>query len=191
MEVQVTNKDGRVETHEVKKWVDPYPIDLNTKNEIIRVQKSAEQVSDGVFTFEGKPYKFSKVIVENWPTWFIDGHPVMTFLEYEPTRITVQIKMARGGDWSKGGERRKEYQAFVYNVMRVLGCCSFPVFNDRTDDYFNELGMIDCNDMEDAYLIPIKMDVKVKKTYDHYYKVYNDKGYIGTFFVDSISFINR
>lgn len=143
MELQVTNKNGRKETVEVKKWVDPYPIDLNTKNEIIRVQKSKEQVTEGVFTFEGNPYKFTKVIVNGWPTWFIEGHHLLTFIDYTPTKITVQIKMARGGDWSKGGERRKEYQAFVYNVMRVLGCNSYPVFNDSTTDYFNEIGSMD------------------------------------------------
>ncbi len=45
--------------------------------------------------------------------------------------------------------------------------------------------------MTDAYLIPLKQSVKVKKVYDHWYKAYNENGYVGTFFVDSISFINR
>ena len=42
--------------------------------------------------------------------------------------------------------------------------------------------------MVDAYLIPLKQNVKVKKVFDHYYKAYNENGYIGTFFVDSIVF---
>ena len=42
--------------------------------------------------------------------------------------------------------------------------------------------------MIDAYLIPLKQNVKVKKAYDHWYKAYNESGYIGTFFVDNIVF---
>ena len=153
MEVTI-ERNGKVERQEVKKWVDPYPIDLNTKNEIVRMQKNedGEDIIYGWFTFEGKSYPMAKVVIMGKPTWFIEGHPLLTFMEYEPTRITVQIKMARGGDWGNG-ERRKWYQAFVYNVMRVLGCNSFPCFNDRTDDYFNELGMIDCNGMHPHKLI--------------------------------------
>ena len=105
MEVTIERKNGketRTVRQEVKKWVDPYPIDLNTKNEIIRMQKNedGEDIVYGWFTFEGKSCPIAKVVIVGKPTWFIDGHPLLTFMEYEPTRIAVQIKMARGGDWA-------------------------------------------------------------------------------------------
>ena len=42
--------------------------------------------------------------------------------------------------------------------------------------------------MIEAYLIPLKQNVKVKMVYTHWYKAYNENGYIGTYFVDSIVF---
>ena len=146
-------KNGKVEVIEVKKWVDPYPIDLNTKNEIVRMQKTDEdEVAYGWFTFEGKSYPIAKVVVVGKPTWFIDGHPVLTVMEYTPCRVCYQIKLARGGNWGNG-ERLKEYQAFVYNVIRILGGNSYPCFNDRTDDYFNEITCVDCNGMHPFKLV--------------------------------------
>ena len=146
-------RNGKVEVIEVKKWVDPYPIDLDTKNEIIRMQKTDEdEIAYGWFKFEDKHYTIAKVVICGKPTWFIEGHPVMTFFDYTPTKITVQVKLARGGEWGNG-ERRKGFQAFVYNVMDILGSMQRPVFNDRTDDYFNEMTSIDGNGMHPFNLV--------------------------------------
>ena len=148
MEVKINNKVVKVE-----KYVSPYPIDLNTKNEIIRMQKANEdEIAYRWFTFDGKSYPITKVVVCGKPTWFIDGHPVMTIFDYTPYKITVQVKLARGGDWGNG-ERRKEYQAFVYNVMGILNSGQYPCFNDRTDDYFNEMSSIDGNGMHPFSLV--------------------------------------
>lgn len=134
-----------IKVNEIKPWVNPYPIDLKTKNEIIRLQKADEdEVAYGWFTFEDMSYPIAKVVICGKSTWFIDGHAVLTVFDYTPHKITVQIKLARGGNWGNG-ERRKEYQAFVYNLMRILGSRQTPCFNDRTDDYFNEMTSIDGN----------------------------------------------
>lgn len=142
MEVMVRHQDGRVETRKVKEFVHPYPISKEVKDEIIRLQKSQERVEFGRFTFEDKMFPIAKVVIDEKPTWFIDGRPLVTVLEYRSTKICVQIKMARG---ENNGERRKEYQAFVYNLIGILGGGSYPVFPDRPIDYFNELTSIDCN----------------------------------------------
>ena len=153
MEVTVRHQDGRVESLKVGKFVHPYPIEGKTKDEIIRLQKAGDdEVAYGWFSFEGKDCPIARVVICGKPTWFIDGHPLLTVFEYTPTRICVQIKMARGGDWGNG-ERRREYQAFVYNVVDMLGGCSLPMFNDRTDDYFNEMTSIDCNGLHPFALV--------------------------------------
>lgn len=146
MNATVARKDGTKETIKVGKFVSPYPIEDKTKQEIIRLQKSYSEgeASYGWFSFEGRDFPMARVVICGKPTWFIDGHPLVTVFEYTPTRICVQIKMARGGDWGNG-ERRKEYQAFVYNLINILGGGSLPVFDDSTCDYFNELTSIDMN----------------------------------------------
>jgi hypothetical protein len=146
--VRITSSDGKSKNVKVGKYVHPYPISIETKNEIIRVQKSTDQVTSGIFSFEEKEYRFSKVIIDSLPTWFIEGHPLLTFYEYNPYEKTVQVKMGSGGDWTVSGERRKEYQAFVYNVLDVLRCTQFPVFNDSTDVYYNVMSS-SCNHPSD------------------------------------------
>ena len=153
MKVKIKHEDGSFEHREVKKFVHPYPIGQEVKDELVRVQKSKEPMTIGKFTFEGVSYPIVKVIINGFPTWFIEGHSMMTVFEYEPTRITIQVKMFGGGEWCVEGERRRPYQSFVYNLVEMLGGGNMPVFNDRTDNYTNVLGSVDCNGVHPFKLV--------------------------------------
>ena len=132
------------ESIEIEETFTQYILHPENKEEIVRMQRSNEKLTEGTFVWRGKEYPIAKVVLNGLPTWFIEGHHLLTFFRYEPTYITAQAKFARGGDWSNG-ERREEYQAFVWSVMETLGVDAHFCFNGRTDDYFNEISTIDMN----------------------------------------------
>lgn len=121
---------------ETEKWKDCMNfIENSTKanrNKIREIALLDSDMGTGVLNYFGKDYRVDKVNINHYTTWFIEGHPLVTFYIMTPTEVKVTYKMSRGGDWSIEGERRPEYEQFVYDVVYCSGAGILPVFTDDT-----------------------------------------------------------
>lgn len=132
---------------ETKKWKNGMDFVKNsTKANRDKIREMAlfdREIVTDVLNYFGKDYRVDKVNINDYITWFIEGHPLVTFYTITPTEALVTYKMSRGGDWSISGERRQEYEQFVHDVISCSGIGTLPSFTDDTRCMENTLGAID------------------------------------------------
>lgn len=115
----------------------------DSNREVIRSMMSdkGSYVEGKYLQDDGGCSPIGKVNIGGIVTWFINGRPLLTITEYKPCRMSFVVKMERGD--GEDGERRKEYEEFVLDVLESLSIPVRPVFPSEPCPYTNEMSVTD------------------------------------------------